>query len=276
MKELVKGCLFACAACFAGVMVYADEPADDGIGIGGERVDSVAKLPVESQQEVGMPTVGINPSGENLGRYLSAPPSGGEIPSSLPELRLRYFTPGEIVGWENGGAFGDTRLQSLAGMMGIESGRLGIRQSLGDLSFTAYGEALKYGFYQGLTRSLGVGGALSYRINDRVSVTVFGHYYSSPGLMSPAMAGYAATTGFGGYFDYHLGGRWGVRVGAQGYRSVLSGKWEAQPMVMPYFRVTKKDVIGIDVGAILYNLIKDNMNNGWGRPGNPTIAPPRM
>lgn len=272
MNKSVRHYLAGWVACMAAISGYASEPGEES-RVGVERVDSVAAHAIDGQQVPGMAPGGINPSGENVGRYLYAPPSVGGIPSSLPELRLRYFAPGEIVGWENGGVFGETRSQSLAGMMGIESGRLELRQSVGDFSFTAYGEALKYGFFRGLTRSVGGGGSLSYRINDRVSVTVFGHYYTSPGLMSPAMAGYAATTGFGGYFDYHLGGRWGVRVGAQGYRSVLSGKWEAQPMVMPYFRVTKKDVIGVDVGGILYNLLKDNLNNGWGRPGNPTIAP---
>lgn len=196
--------------------------------------------------------------------------------TNLPVFRPQPIIPGSIARWKSGGLSGIVSSESKPGLMGIESGQLIFHQEVGNFSFVAYGEALKYGFYRGLSKSVGFGGSLTYRASDRLSLTVFGSYYTSPGAMSPAMAGYAAIPSFGGYLDYSFNDRWGVRVGAHSYRSMPNGRWQAQPIVMPYFRLNKKDVIGIDVGGILYQLFYWNRNNGIGRRGNPTIPPPVM
>ena len=51
-------------------------------------------------------------------------------------------------------------------------------------------------------------------------------------------------------------------------------RWEAQPIVMPYFRFNGKDEIGLDIGGIMYNLLRSNIGGGWGAVRNPTIPPP--
>lgn len=51
--------------------------------------------------------------------------------------------------------------------------------------------------------------------------------------MTPAMLGYTSIPNFGGYVDYNFSGRWGVKVGAQAYRSSMTNRIEAQPIVTP-------------------------------------------
>ena len=182
--------------------------------------------------------------------------------------------PGKIASWYSGGISGYASSQSLPGMMGIEQGRISLYQSVGNFTFTAYGEALKYGFYRGLRTSTGFGGSVGYMLNDNVSFTVFGSYYTSPGSMLPSMAGYTSIPMFGGYADFSLGDRWGVQVGAQSYRSVMTQRWEPQPIVTPYFKLSKDAKIGIDVGGILYQLVRNNSFKRSRHMPNPTIPPP--
>lgn len=133
---------------------------------------------------------------------------------------------------------------------------------------------MKYGYFNGLTTSYGIGGSLSYRINDRLSVTMFGNYYTPTGNVNPAMAGYISLPSFGGYVDYRFSERWGVKVGAQSYRTSDTGRWHTQPMVIPYYRLSEKAEIGVDVGGILYNIIRSSRGKSFQNMGNPTIPPP--
>lgn len=194
-------------------------------------------------------------------------------PRDLRPFTVSVPTDGRIFLWRNGGIFGSGRQESMPGLMAIESGSLILVQQLGRFTFTAHGDATKYAYFGGLQTSFGFGGSLSYQFSDRVSMTIFGSYYTPiNGGMTPAMLGYTSIPNFGGYVDYNFTGRWGVKVGAQAYRSSMTNRIEAQPIVMPYYKLSKHAEIGVDVGGILYNVIKNNRN----RPTrmNPTITPP--
>lgn len=194
-------------------------------------------------------------------------------PRDLRPFTVSVPTDGRIFLWRNGGIFGSGRQESMPGLMAIESGSLILVQQLGRFTFTAHGDATKYAYFGGLQTSFGFGGSLSYQFSDRVSMTIFGSYYTPiNGGMTPAMLGYTSIPNFGGYVDYNFSGRWGVKVGAQAYRSSMTNRIEAQPIVMPYYKLSKHAEIGLDVGGILYNVIKNNRNRS-GRM-NPTIAPP--
>ena len=191
---------------------------------------------------------------------------------TAPTFTPAAIHPGQIAAWHNGGLTGFTSSQSMPGMMGIESGRLSVGQNIGNFTFSIYGEANKYGFYRGLQTSLGFGGSVDYEINDRFGITLFGSYNTPTRGMHPAMAGYVSIPTFGGYVDYRISDRWGVQVGAQSYRSTMTRRWAAQPIVMPYFRLSKKNIIGVDVGGILYQVIRNT--GGRHHRENPTLPPP--
>lgn len=202
-------------------------------------------------------------------------------PTQLQPFTISVPTDGRIAVWNSGGLFANGGSASLPGMMGVESGSLIFMQQAGRFTFTAHGDAMKYGYFGGLQTIFGFGGSISYRFSDRVSMTLFGSYYTSLNNattfrhagMTPGMMGYTAIPNFGGYVDYSIGDRWGVKVGAQAYRSSMTNRYEAQPIVIPYYRLSKHAEIGVDVGGILYQLIKSNHGKSHGNM-NPTIAPP--
>ena len=202
---------------------------------------------------------------------IPAPLRGRLTAPSLPEFSYALRAPGELTAWSGGAIVGGISGTDLPGLMAIEQGNLSFIQEFGPVTLTAYGEAIKYGFFNGLRTSYGFGGSLTWQASDRLSLTLFGSYYTSPGPMSPAMAGYASIPTFGGYLDWSFSDRWGVKVGAKSYRSMMTGRWEAQPIVMPYYRINAKASVGVDVGGILYNVIKGS--SGSYRRSNPTLAP---
>ena len=86
-----------------------------------------------------------------------------------------------------------------------------------------------------------------------------------------AKKGYLVHLGsFGGYIDWRFAGCWGVKVGATAQQSIFSGRHEVRPTVIPYFHLGPGADIGVDVGGILYELLRSNSHRG---PVNPTVGP---
>ncbi|MCF0202239.1 MAG: hypothetical protein HUK08_02640 [Bacteroidaceae bacterium] len=218
-------------------------------------------------------------SATRYGDYNSLP-MAAKLPTDIIS-QPTIIQPGVIGKWLGGVLHGNVYGESLPGLMAIENGQIGINQRIGSLSFSVYGQAVKYGFYHGMSRQWGVGGSVAYRISPRLSVTLFGSYYTTPqmagsmmSMSTPAMAGYMQTTTFGGYFDYSFNDYWGVEVGAKTYQSVMTRRFEVQPIVMPYYKLGRKVKLGVDVGGILYQILRAvNTDN---RPSNPTIMPPQL
>lgn len=161
---------------------------------------------------------------------------------------------------------------SLPGMMGIETGSVSFTRQFGNLTVSAYADASHYGYFRGMQTSWGFGGSLTYRVNERLAFTAFGSYSSPLRPVNPAMASYMSVPSFGGYASIELNEHWGVNVGAQANRSLVTNRWEAQPIVEPFYKINGKAAIGVDVGGILYQLIRSH-SEGHGR-SNPTIGPP--
>lgn len=199
---------------------------------------------------------------------------------SMPPIKsVRVDVPGvaNVASWQDGGITAQGSCSSLYGMAGVESGSVNLSQSFGPVTVNAYVSADKMGYFRGLRTSYGIGGSVDYRINDRWSVTVFGAYYTGSMPLTPGMAGFANAPVIGGYASYNINDHWGISVGAKTTRSLVTNRWETQPIVMPYYRVNDKVSIGADVGGIIYGLIRsyiDSRDNGHGW-GSPVIAPPR-
>ncbi|MDE5555606.1 MAG: hypothetical protein K2J10_10555 [Muribaculaceae bacterium] len=192
----------------------------------------------------------------------------------LPKINTN-ITPGvaRISSWRNGHLYAAGGIQTMPGLMAINSGSLNVEQNFGNLNVNVYGVATKYGYFNGLQTSYGFGGALTYKFSEKVSATVFGEYHSGVRMNNPAMAGYVNIPRFGGYIDYSFSERFGVEVGAQGYQSMMTNRIEAQPIVRPYFRVSKNNKIGIDIGGILYQVL-NSRGSQYNQSRNPTIGPP--
>lgn len=74
--------------------------------------------------------------------------------------------------------------------------------------------------------------------------------------MPPSMMGYYGRSTYGGYLDYRFNEHWGGQAGVQTVQQVGTGKYEAEPIVTPYYKINKKVAIGLPVGQILYHVLK--------------------
>lgn len=180
----------------------------------------------------------------------------------IPDL---HFIPGQasLSHWNSGTIVAAGSTRAFPGLMQIDSGEIGIYQSAGDFRFYIGGMVNKYGYFNGLHTQYGLNGSISYQFSPRLSATVFGEYYfgqpprMADGMpMSPSMTGYYGRSAFGGYFDFQINGRWGVQAGVQTVQQVGSNRYMAEPIVTPYYKISKKVSIGLPVGQILYNLMK--------------------
>ena len=223
----------------------------------------------------GMTTAPAAPSEAEGTAYDRRTPTGQALPPvnaaalTYPSFR---FTPGvaPIYSWGSGSIYAAGGRTSMPGLMGLEQGSLNLQQNFGSLSIGLYAGASKYGYFRGLDTSWNFGADATYRFNDKLSLTVFGGYATSGGLPQPAIAGFYDVPSIGAFLDYRFAEKWGVRMGVHSERSMLTGRWETRPMVEPYFMLFGQP-LGIDVGGILYELLRSK--NDWG-PHNPTIAPP--
>lgn len=207
--------------------------------------------------------------------------SDGNVSTSLslkaPELRVRSWqvTPvsnAAMVSWNGGAATAFGTTQSMPGLLGIETGGIGLTQSIGNVTFNAVGYAEKYGYFRGLTTSWGFGGSIGWQINDNLSLHAFGQYQTPVRGLPPAIMGYTGTTNFGGFFRWKSSGIFGIDVGAQNTYDPSLNHWRVAPILRPYIELSPGNRLGIDVGGILYELLRGAA--GWG-PRNPTPTIPR-
>lgn len=176
-----------------------------------------------------------------------------------------HFTPGQssLFNWNNGAIVASGGTRTFPGLMQIDSGGLGIYQSVGNFSFHAGGIVNKYGYFNGLHTRYGLNGSISYQFTPRLSATIFGEYYfgqppqMANGMpMPPAMIGYYGRSTFGGYLDFQINERWGVQTGVQTVQQVGTNRYKAEPIVTPYYKISKKVAVGLPVGQILYYILK--------------------
>ena len=176
--------------------------------------------------------------------------------------------------WNNGYFSASVKTEYLPGLMNIDEGNFSITQTFGKFTLSGYGEIIKYAYFGGFQRSFGAGGSITFKANDKLSLTAFGNYYTEPRFFTPAMAGYMKISTFGGYADYHINDKWGIIGGVQGYRSMMSNQWEVQPIIKPYYKMSKNVSLGVDVGGLVYQILKHTIGDFQRNSGNPTLPPP--
>lgn len=111
-------------------------------------------------------------------------------------------------------------------------------------------------------------GAFLYHPSDRVTFKVFGSYDigNSYGM---------STHSYGATMSVDMSDRFGMEMGVQRYYDAMSGRWETVPVMIPYYH-SNKFTLGLDVGGILYEILRDVVFDKNRGIGGPTIGPPRM
>ncbi len=189
-----------------------------------------------------------------------------------------YFSrpAGAVAMWDSGGLIGHINSSAMFGRLGMERGGLSVVQNVGRFTFTAMVEGIKLGYFNGMSNAWGVGGSVTYRAMDCLSFTAYGSYYSNPGFLQTGINSMVPVTNFGGYVNWQISEHWGVKAGAQAFRSTIGNRWEAVPTVIPYYRFSNGRELGIDVGSIVYEVIKSGIESKRGMHINPTPEIPKI
>lgn len=191
-------------------------------------------------------------------------PYGLAYPYSL-HIHYSHFNPGRasLFNWNGGEVVATGGSRTFPGLMQIDNGALGIYQSVGNFTFHAGGMVNKYGYFNGVHTQYGLNGSIKYQFSPYLSATVFGdYYYGQPprmgnGMPLPAsIIGYYGQSRYGGYIDCQINEHWGVQAGVQTVQQVGTNNYKAEPIVTPYYKISKKVAIGLPVGQIMYHILK--------------------
>ena len=176
--------------------------------------------------------------------------------------------------------YGSGGQDNLIGMGEVNFGTLNYGHRLTDrLVVGGYLKAVTFrGPFQS-TNAFSGGASLNYQIADKLSFTAFGNY--TFGNVPYALGNLYGSSGYGGFFTVDMGDHFSLGMGAQHYYNNTTGKWDVAPMIIPTIKINEKVSIGMDVGGLVQELIRnalnknveENMGNG---KFSGTIMPPRQ
>ena len=206
-----------------------------------------------------------------------------DTPTSLYDSRRGSWEVNTIQGgklftpWQGAAIIVSGGADSMPGLLDRESGALTLYQGVGRWGFSASALADKYrlvsmGF---LETRYGVGGTVSYWLNNVISLHAFGYYYPNSSLINPVVNPYLGTTNYGGYADFRLHKNFGVDAGVRRYLNPMTGKWVTDPIVNPYVKFNNGQKFGFDFGHLLKGLIWGHQDEMMPR-GPVRMGPPQQ
>ncbi len=227
----------------------------------------------------------LNVSPENL--IIS--PVLPEYPTPLPEFKLRKdtlnldlpyqinpslrfqgdFRTGDVLQLPHGTLSGSGGQTSVPGIGRFNEAALLYQHVLNqNLKFQLGMNAMKINMSHITGQTFTASGAMIYQATDRLAFKVFGSYAIGKT--------YGMTTHtYGASMSLDMSERFGMEVGVQRYYDSMRGRWETVPMVIPYYKFDKFN-LGLDVGGILYEILRSTVFESKGNMGGPTIAAPRF
>lgn len=186
-----------------------------------------------------------------------------------PLFRGDYSTGGMLRQFPRSVLYGSGGQTSLPGMGRFNNASLGYQHALGDKFTLQLGvDATKINMTHTTGQAFSTSGALLYRPSERMAFKVFGSYAvgNTYGM---------DTHRYGATMSLDMSDRFGMEVGVQRYYDSMRGRWETVPIVIPYYNFNKFK-LGIDVGGLLYEILRDVVFDKRGGAGGATIAPPRF
>lgn len=184
---------------------------------------------------------------------------------------LSGYTGGGVLFQSNGfSVFGSSSGSSLVGLMDRRSATLGMSRSFGRLTAVGFMEANKYHVPFATRDQFGVGGQMTYRFSDALSMTVFGQYYNTNPYFSMAAFPEVNTTSFGGYFSID-GKRAGIDLGVERHYDPFSRSFVTLPIVTPKYKFSDNFKIEVPVGGLLQHCFENMFKIN--RQSDPNIMP---
>lgn len=185
-----------------------------------------------------------------------------------PLFRGDFSTNGVLKQFPNGALFGSGSQTSMAGLGRFNEASLGYLHTFNSkLSMQLSVDAVKMNMSHITRQAFSTSGSLTYQLSDQVGLKVFGTYDigNSYGM---------STHSYGATMSFDMSKLFGVEAGVERYYDPMRGRWETVPIVIPYYRFDKF-TLGLDVGGILYEVLRNVVFDKRGDRGGPTIAPPR-
>ena len=188
-----------------------------------------------------------------------------------PSLLFRgdYSTSGVLRQFPHGMLFGSGGQTSVSGIGRFNNASLGYQHAFNQRLTLQLGvDAMKINMIHSTGQAFNTSGALRYQASDRVAFKVFGSYAigNTYGM---------DTHRYGATMSLDMSERFGMEVGVQRYYDAYRGRWETVPVVIPYYNFDKFK-LSLDVGGILYEILRNTVFDNRGGSGGATIAPPRF
>lgn len=188
-----------------------------------------------------------------------------------PSLLFRgdYSANGVLRQFPHGILFGSGGQTSVPGIGRFNDASLGYQHTFNQRLTLRLGvDAMKINMIHSTGQAFNTSGALWYQASDRVAFKVFGSYAigNTYGM---------DTHRYGATMSLDMSERFGMEVGVQRYYDAYRDRWETVPMVIPYYNFNKLK-LSLDVGGILYEILRNAFFDNRGSSGGATIAPPRF
>lgn len=183
-----------------------------------------------------------------------------------PLFKGDYSTGGTIAAWGDNRLLGAGHQTSLPGLGMMNDATLGYARRLNDrLYLQATVTATKLTMSHLTRMAADFGGQLTYQAQEHLWFNVFGG----------TAVGYFPNRPdwhYGGSVGFDLGERFSLELGVQRYYDPSTGRWTTLPVVIPTVKFPKFD-LGLDVGPILYEIIRRAVHKDGGFRAGPMIRP---
>lgn len=205
-----------------------------------------------------------------------SPVYGGGAVVPVEPMRMdpsrSYVMSSRVASWDGGSLAGFRSVTSLPGLMGIERAGFEAVQQFGPVTLSLDAGAERYGMFRNTFTQLRAGGTATWRISDRLSLTVFGTYYSNQRFYSPATMPYIGVSNYGGYMTVAFSDNVGMAMGVRREYDPSTGQWITVPIAAPYFNAWGQTV-SVDFGGLIREVLVDSFD--WRESNCPVMAPPR-
>ena len=143
--------------------------------------------------------------------------------------------------------------EELPGMFNVRSALLGMQARWGAVDYRLESSVNRYSAL-GVITQYGVGGSLTWHLNDNLSATLYGTWYNRNPYVYMAAFPFMKATNYGGYLSA-WSGRFGFDVGARRYYDPFAHSWQLAPIVTPKFKVSNKFTLELPVGDLLRDVV---------------------
>lgn len=187
-----------------------------------------------------------------------------------PLFRGDFTTGGVLWQHRHGAIFGTGGQETVPGIGRFNEASLGYMHAFNDrFTLQVSADVMKINMINFAGQTFGTSGRMSYRASDQVAFNVFGTYNigNTYGMN---------TDRYGATVSVVMSDHFRMEVGAQRVYNAMTGRWETIPVAIPAYRFDNGFELGLDVGGIVYEILRNTVFDNKHRNDGPTIAPPRL